>query len=276
MTRDSNIYVSRRRRIAAFLVHTFTASGAVLGLLTYYAIYHGEYKQAFGFMAAAVLVDAVDGVFARWAQVKVYAAGIDGALLDNILDYSNYVMAPAFLAMISGIFPPVWGFVAASAMVLSSAYQFTQLEAKTDDHFFRGFPSYWNIVVLYLFMWKLPPWVNLVLVLVFVVLVFVPIKYVYPSRLDYLTHHRWFRQTMLVATVLWGLVTATLLIIYPRSYPILVIYTIIYIIFYMTVSIYRTFVPLEPLAQPVKKEKSERLESLRKLRQRRWPFRPRR
>jgi phosphatidylcholine synthase len=273
MTRDPNVYVSRRRRVAAFLVHLFTATGALFGLSTYYAIFIGDYKLAFWLMAGAVMVDAVDGILARMAQVKVYAANIDGELLDNILDYSNYVMAPAFLALVSGLLPPGWAFVGTGGMVLASAYQFTQLDAKTSDHFFKGFPSYWNIVVLYLAMWHLSPWVNLAIVVLLVILVFVPIKYVYPSRLDYLTHYRWFRRTMLVATVLWGLATAILLFIYPQTNPVLVIYSILYAVFYMGVSLYRTLVPLEPITRPPKKEKSERLESLRKLRQRRWPFR---
>ena len=37
-------------------------------------------------------------------------------------------------------------------MVFSSAYQFCQV-GETDDHYFKGWPSYWNIVALYLFCW---------------------------------------------------------------------------------------------------------------------------
>jgi phosphatidylcholine synthase len=32
----------------------------------------------------------------------------------------------------------------------ASAYGFCQLDAKTGDHFFLGFPSYWNILAFYL------------------------------------------------------------------------------------------------------------------------------
>ena len=36
--------------------------------------------------------------------------------------------------------------------LLASAYGFSQVNVKTDDGFFLGFPSYWNIVAYYLFV----------------------------------------------------------------------------------------------------------------------------
>jgi phosphatidylcholine synthase len=245
MVNELTNFISRRRRVAAWLVHLFTASGAVLGLFTFFAIHQGEYIAAFWLMGMSILVDSVDGLLARWARTKEAAARIDGELLDNIIDYSTYVMAPAFLLIVSDLLPPGWRYVAASLVVLASAYQFTQPNAKTADHFFKGFPSYWNIVVFYLFFWQTSPRTNLIIVLVLVVLVFVPIKYVYPSRLDYLTRKIWLQWVMLIATLLWGVATAALLWLYPGTNRVLVVLSIGYILFYVLFSLYRTFVPLE-------------------------------
>ncbi len=245
MVNEITDFISRRRRVAAWLVHLFTASGAVLGLFTFFAIHHGEYITAFWLMGIGILVDGVDGFLARWARTKEAAARIDGELLDNIIDYSTYVMAPAFLLIVSDLLPAGWRYVAASLVVLASAYQFTQPNAKTADHFFKGFPSYWNIVVFYLFFWQTAPRTNLLIVLLLVVLVFVPIKYVYPSRLDYLTRRVWLQWVMLIATLLWGVATAALLWLYPGTNRFLVVLSIGYIIFYVLFSLYRTFVPLE-------------------------------
>lgn len=240
-------FISRQRRVAAWLVHLFTASGAVFGLLTFWAIHQGELLLAFWLMGGAILVDSVDGILARRANTKVAAPKIDGALLDNIIDYVNYVMAPAFFLLVSDLLPQNWEMVGASVVVLASAYQFTQPEAKTKDHFFKGFPSYWNIVVFYLFFWQTSPQVNLVILLVLSLLVFIPIKYVYPSRLDYLTRKAWLRQGMMLATVLWGVVTAILLLMYPETNRILVGLSMGYVVLYALLSLYRTFVPIEPL-----------------------------
>lgn len=277
MVDDPILYISWQRRVAAWSVHLFTASGGVFGLLSFYAIYQQQYILAFWLMAGAIIVDSVDGVLARWAQTKTAAARVDGALLDNILDYVNYVTVPAFLLLVAGLLPSGWAFVGASLIMLASAYQFTQPEAKTEDHFFKGFPSYWNLIVFYLFFWQTPPWVNLAIVLILVVLVFVPIKYVYPSRLDYLTHNRWLRRGMLLVTILWGAATAALLWIYPQTNFILVALSILYIALYIGLSVYRTFRPIEPLPRgPRKNVIAAPLERLRKLRQRRWPLRRRR
>jgi phosphatidylcholine synthase len=247
MVEEATFFISRKRRVAAWLVHLFTASGAVLGLLTLHAIHQKQFLLAFWLMAGAVIVDSVDGVLARRAKTKIAAPTIDGALLDNILDYVNYVMAPAFFLMVSDLLPLSWRLVVASAIVLTSAYQFTQPEAKTRDHFFKGFPSYWNIVVFYLFFWQTPPWINLVILLLLALLVFVPIKYVYPSRLDYLTHKEWLRWAMLVATIVWGIATGAMLLIYPETNPLWVSLSMGYAAFYALISLYRTFVPIEPL-----------------------------
>lgn len=277
MVDDPILHISWRRRVAAWSVHLFTASGGVFGLLSFYAIYQQQYIVAFWLMSGAIIVDGVDGVLARWAQTKTAAARVDGALLDNILDYVNYVTVPAFLLLVAGLLPPGWSFVGASLIMLASAYQFTQPEAKTDDHFFKGFPSYWNLIVFYLFFWQMSPWVNLAIVLILIVLVFVPIKYVYPSRLDYLTHNRWLRRGMMLATILWGIASAILLWIYPQTNFILVAFSVFYIALYIGISVYRTFKPIEPMPRgPRKNVIAAPLERLRKLRQRRWPLRRRR
>ena len=76
-------------------------------------------------------------------------------------------------------------------------------------------------------------------------LVFVPIKYVYPSRLDYLTSNRWLRIGVLMSTLLWGVATVGLLYIYPNTNPLLVGISLGYAVFYALLSLYRTLVPVD-------------------------------
>lgn len=229
------------KRVLAWLVHCFTGTGAVLGLLMLNAIHNGEYLLLFWFMVVAISIDAVDGVLARKAQTKVYAPRIDGALLDNIVDYLNYVVVPAFFLSQSKLLPDEWGLVATSAIVIASAYQFTQTDAKTEDHFFKGFPSYWNIVAFYLFLWNIPPWANICVVLILSALVFIPVKYVYPSRLDFFSHNHWARVGMLLATVGWGIATVALLWLYPKTNPFLMALSTSYIVLYAGASLCGTF-----------------------------------
>jgi phosphatidylcholine synthase len=246
MTETSTQFTTKQKT-KAWLVHLFTASGAVLGLLALWAIHEGHFIGAFWLLAATIIIDSVDGWLARRTQAKMVAPQIDGALLDNIVDYFTYVLVPAFFLLVADMLPFGWAFLAVSTLALASAYQFTQPEAKTDDHFFKGFPSYWNIVVFYLFFWQFSPWTNLFIIFLFSLLVFVPIKYVYPSRLEYLTPNRWLRIVVVVATLLWGAATAGMLFVYPESSPIFAAISIAYCIFYILISVYRTFVPVKPV-----------------------------
>jgi phosphatidylcholine synthase len=219
-------------RLAAWGVHVFTASGAVWGLFALVAIARGRWILAFWMMSAALAVDSFDGMLARWARVKEVTPGFNGELLDNIVDYINYVTVPSFFIYQADLLPPGWGLAAAAAISLASAYQFCQPEAKTDDNYFKGFPSYWNAVAFYLFFLGLPRWTNLVIVAVFLALVFIPIKWIYPSRMA-----KWRGLTILL-TILWGLCCLTILVRHPEPSLGLVYGSLSYIAYYVIVSLY--------------------------------------
>ena len=173
------------KKALAWSVHLFTATGAVWGFLTVLAIFEQNWRAAILWIIIAMFVDGFDGTLARWFRVKEYARQIDGALLDNILDYFNYVVVAALILIKApNLVPARFAMACAFSILLTSAYQFTQVDAKTDDksYFFKGFPSYWNFVVLYMMLLGLNPWINLTILLICNVLVFVPIKYLYPSR----------------------------------------------------------------------------------------------
>lgn len=229
------------RKLAGWLVHAFTASGVYVGLLSLLAIHQHKYILSFWLMGAAIVIDAVDGVFARLIQVKVVVPKIDGALLDNIVDFFNYTIVPSFFILVGPIVPEQWRFACVIAISFSSAYQFSQVDAKTSDHFFKGFPSYWNIAVFYLYFWQMSVWTNLIILLGLAILSFVPIKYVYPSRLEYLTPNSVLRLGMLLATITWGVATAGLLWVYPKTNHLLVFLSMGYIILYVMVSLYKTW-----------------------------------
>lgn len=219
------------RVIAAWGVHLFTATGAVWGLLAILAIFAGDYKLMIVWMIIAMLVDGFDGMLARWADVKTYAKGIDGALLDNILDYVNYVLVPALFLFKADVLPDSVRLLAACSILLSSAYQFTQVDAKTDDHHFKGFPSYWNVAVLYMLLMNLPQWVNFGFLMLFNIMVFIPIKYIYPTR------NTFFRSLTLVLTYLYGAIGIWGLIQYPNQPGWVAWVSLIYVAYYIVLSI---------------------------------------
>ena len=168
--------------VAAWLVHLYTASGVVMGLIAAGDIFESNYRRAFLWLFVATFVDTTDGVLARMAHVKQRLPWFDGTLLDNIVDYTTYVFVPALLVWRALLVPDEWSIPVCAAMLLSSAYGFSHAQAKTDDNFFTGFPSYWNIVVFYLWVAGWSPETNALVLVALSALVFVPIRYVYPSR----------------------------------------------------------------------------------------------
>jgi len=224
---------SSSRRAAAWAIHVLTASGAVCGLLALSAIADGQPRMAFVWMFAAVLVDAVDGYLARAVNVTAVTAGYDGVLLDNLVDYLTYAVVPAFLVLRLEVVPPSARAPAAFAIVLASAYQFGQTDAKTRDHFFRGFPSYWNIAVFYLHYLALGETVNLVVIAGLALGTFVPAKWVYPTRMARL------RRSTLLLTMAWGVALAYVLLSQPIPVGVLRA-SLAFVAYYVAVSIYLT------------------------------------
>ncbi|MBV7331116.1 CDP-alcohol phosphatidyltransferase family protein [Chloroflexi bacterium TSY] len=223
---------SKRYRLFAWLTHVFTATGAVWGLMGIISIAQHQWMWAFVWMAAAAFVDAFDGMLARRARVKEVVPEFDGALLDNMVDFLNYVIVPAFFILEYGFLPERYALVGVFLLVLASTYQFCQSDAKTDDHYFKGFPSYWNVLVFYLFLLNLAAWTNFVIVVVLAILVFVPIKYVYPSRTE-----RYQRLTLPLA-IIWGIVCVIILIQYPNQNPWLIWISLLYALYYVGISLY--------------------------------------
>lgn len=175
--------------MSPWLAHLYTGLGAVVALLATLAVLGGDYRGAFIWLGVQIFIDATDGALARALRVKERLPHFDGGRLDDIIDYLCYVFIPVLLILHAGLLPASWGVWVGSAVLLSSAYGFSQTAAKvkTDDYFFTGFPSYWNLVAFYLFLLKLSPEVNAAILLTFAVLVFVPLRYVYPSRTETLS-----------------------------------------------------------------------------------------
>ena len=165
-----------------WLAHIYTATGTVWAFLAAAMTFAHNFRGAFIFLVIATFVDSTDGVLARAFNVKERIPEFDGALLDNIIDYMTFVFVPALIVWQADLVPAP--FLVAAAMLMSSAYGFAHSAAKVEagDHFFTGFPSYWNIVVAYLYILQLPPLANAMILVILAVLVFVPLRYVYPSR----------------------------------------------------------------------------------------------
>jgi len=175
---------TRRRKVAAWSVHAYTALGLPLAWLCARALAEGDASGFFLWSAIACLIDATDGFLARRVGVKDVVPQFNGRRLDDIVDYLHFVVLPMAAIDALDLLPTNQSWVVVLPLV-ASGYGFAQEAAKTDDSFV-GFPSYWNVLALYLYVLDAPPRLVVASLVVLSAMVFVPIHYLYPSRARFL------------------------------------------------------------------------------------------
>jgi len=167
-------------QILSWSVHLFTASGAVFGFFAMLAISAGHLATAAVLMLLTLFIDGIDGTLARAVRVTEFVPQIDGRRLDDLVDYTNFVIVPAcFFWGAGSVGHPLWLVLP----ILASSYGFSRHDAKTKDDFFLGFPSYWNILAIYLWLLGVGPLGGTIWIVALSLAVFVPMKYVYPSKI---------------------------------------------------------------------------------------------
>lgn len=166
----------------AALVHLFTASGIICGLMATLAVLSGRWEAVFLWLGLAIVIDGADGALARVADVHRRLPRFSGERLDLVIDYVTYVFVPTLALLQAGFLAGGFGFALAGLILLSSLFHFSDTESKAEDNSFVGFPAIWNLVAFYVFALGLSPSVTALGVLACVALTFVPLKWVHPMR----------------------------------------------------------------------------------------------
>ena len=198
-------------RLFAWGVHAFTMSGLVFASLAVLSIIHDEIGWMWVWLAIALVVDGIDGTFARRARVKEVIPWFDGSVVDIVIDYLTWTFIPAvFMYVALPMGPrPLAGLL--MALILSSSmFCYANKQWKSTDYYFVGFPAAWNIVALMFYVLQTPAVFNIIVTLIFVVLTLVPTHYAHPARV------KRFRALNIGAVAVWFLATCWLVAIYPH------------------------------------------------------------
>jgi phosphatidylcholine synthase len=172
--------------------------GAALGFAALVAATRGQWTLMFQCLGVALFVDGIDGTIARRLNVAELLPRWSGDVLDLVVDFVTYVFVPAYAISMSGLLPELLSVPAGIAVVVTGALYFADRNMKTEDNYFRGFPTLWNAVAFYLFLLKPQPWLAAAAVAGLVVLTFVPFKFVHPFRVVRL------RGVNIVAVLAWA------------------------------------------------------------------------
>jgi phosphatidylcholine synthase len=225
------------RTILAWGVHLYTALGLVAAALIAVSIVRGgdgSFRAALALMLVATVIDSTDGWLARCARVKEFAPRFDGRRLDDLIDFQTYTSLPLLLIWRAGLLTEgqAWWLL---LPLVASAYGFSQVNAKTEDGFFLGFPSYWNVVAFYLYLLRPPAWASLALIITLSVLTFIPWRYLYPSQSAPFS-----RLTNLLAAV-WLALLLMILARWPDDSRLLILLSLAFPVYYMLMSWALTF-----------------------------------
>ncbi|MBN2004518.1 MAG: CDP-alcohol phosphatidyltransferase [Anaerolineae bacterium] len=220
----------RFKTTRAWLVHFYTATGLIAAFAAFRAMLDGDAHAVFLWLGLATFIDATDGPLARRWEVTRWTPAFNGRKLDDIVDYINYTFIPVLLAYRFGLVAGV-GTAVLPVVLMASAYGFCQETAKTDDGYFTGFPSYWNLIIFYLYLFDAAPWVSAVVLGVFAALVFVPVKYLTWKSL---VLHR----LTLVLSLTWCAVMAGLLVWFDAAPRWGVWFSLLYPTYHISVSFY--------------------------------------
>lgn len=227
-------------RALAYAVHVFTASGIACMFFAVAELCSAtpDPRRVFLFLAIQVLIDALDGPLARRYHVKHVVPHISGRTIDDLVDYLSYTFVPLMLVWRMDWLPlpdtllPALIVVAA---MTASLFGFANVGAKDEAHgFFLGFPSYWNIVALYLGAWHaaIGAWPGAIVIIVCTILTVLPVRFLYPN----LAPPPW-RVPMLVGAALWSIALVFIVIGLPTPSTTLVWASLAYPIAYSVLSL---------------------------------------
>jgi phosphatidylcholine synthase len=215
-------------KVRAYSVHVFTAVGAALGIWALILTYNGRFHATLWVLLAAGFIDSADGALARGVNIQKNAPRIDGALMDNIIDFVTWTVAPLFW-IYAILHIPAW---VVAACAFASIFGFTNIQAKTNDDFFTGFPSFWNLVVFYLFLLHFSTAVSSAILLCFAVATFLPIKFIYPSKT------KSYRLPTLVLGVIYGLELIAMIALFDQTPRWLLYISFVFPVYYVGTSLY--------------------------------------
>ena len=177
---------ARRRSAAAFAVHIFTACGAGCALLALIAAVRADWPLMFVWLGIALIIDGVDGTFARRLHVAEVLPRWSGDVLDLVVDILNYVFVPAYAIAASGLLPQPVAIALGIVIVVTGSLYFADRLMKTSDYYFRGFPGAVECGGVLSVLLKPTPWLGAAIGRVLAALTFVPFHFVHPVRIAHL------------------------------------------------------------------------------------------
>jgi phosphatidylcholine synthase len=181
-------------------IHGLTVTGVLAGMAALVAVLDKSPTAAVVWMMIAVLIDGIDGPIARRWMSNSELPRFDGYILDLVIDYVTCVVVPAaFMWQFEIVSHDLTGQLAVAAILGSSALWFSQTTIANAQHWFRGFPAAWNLVIPTIWLLGLDTNLNIAISFLLAMLTLSNVEF--PHTLQVLE----FRKLNVFATSFWML-----------------------------------------------------------------------
>lgn len=221
-------------QIKAWGAHGFTATGVVTAFLATLALFENQPQACLMWLGVALIVDGVDGTLARKVNTQSVLPNIDGSVLDLVIDYLTYVFIPALFIYRYIDLPDYTHLLAVSLILVSSLFCFCNVNMKSKDNYFQGFPAAWNVVALCLYIIDPPSWVTLLTIIGLALLTLSRMKFLHPFRV------RRFMPINITVTFVWLLCSLLLVLSHPANNPTVLLVWLAMSAYFLGICIWRT------------------------------------
>jgi phosphatidylcholine synthase len=225
------------QRFLAWGVHIFTSLGLVAGFFALVETSRHNWREAAMWIVIGYIIDAIDGTFARLVDVKSVLPEINGSMIDEAIDFTNYKIVPAFFLFESSLVGDLKWIAIFIMLISSSLHVGKTMMENEDEAYLIGVPAIWHVLLIYLFfVLDLNIWVNFSIIILFSVLNFVPVKFIYPSQT------RMFRPLTLAIIMMCIISNSLIIYAYPQKIKIVDILSCLGISYFLITSLFLTFV----------------------------------
>nr|WP_268949748.1 CDP-alcohol phosphatidyltransferase family protein [Pseudomonas fluorescens] len=221
-------------RLKAWGAHGFTATGVVTAFLATLALLENQPTHCLMWLGVALIVDGLDGALARKVNVQSVLPSFDGSILDLVIDYLTYVFIPALFIYRYIPLPDYTLLLTVSLILVSSLFCFCNVNMKSKDNYFVGFPAAWNVVALCLYIIGPGPWITFLTVIGLALLTVTRMKFLHPFRV------RRFMPINIAVTAIWLLCSLSLVLNHPVINPLVMGLWLLMSAYFLGICIWRT------------------------------------
>ncbi len=214
----------------------FTSLGVLCSFFAVVTALSDEPQAALIWLMIAQVVDGIDGPLARGYDVVRHVPVLSGHTLDLVVDFTTCAFVPVIFAWQFELLPTPWDLPLLGLVLVTSVLWFSREDIETRDLWFRGFPTAWNLVFTFFWVFSFPGEVAVPVTFALCVMTLTPWM-----KLPHVLGAPQFRVPTITLSII-GMVMLSLLVIAPDTplRPVAVSLILTWVVYYFAIGLWRS------------------------------------